>query len=207
VINGAFEAAFIIQSLLVLFLLVLILGILQYLQRVKTRWEEIAVPITSYETGDVIDNVQFNALDGRHIDLSEMAKSSSGVVLFVLSRTCSSCHFLTDQITEVMNRREGKTCKKSIVIVYRESAEKLRTELLGVWNSEQCTVVPDERGELIRRLGIGWVPTALVLDTEGRVVDQSRNPHIGNWTYRALGVPPSTDIKPNRRLTVVMPVR
>ncbi len=194
--SGAWFIVMVVQWLLTLFLLFLVIGILRYLALVKERWDVAAPRISGYELGQVVEDIELIDIHTTSHHLLELIGRRRGALLFFVTSGCSSCILLMNQITELLNHPEIPI-EKTLIMIVRGSIGNLQLLISDYPNlgSNQVILLSDEKSTAVSQFGIISVPTAFVLNKEGRVVDLTLNPHTTNWLYKSIGVkPPETPL-------------
>ncbi|MGH2411438.1 MAG: peroxiredoxin family protein [Chloroflexota bacterium] len=196
--QGPWIAVFVAQWVLLVFLTVLVAGVLRYLGAIQERLTLAAPHISRYELGDAIDSFTLPTIDGEELRTQDLLRGPVGALIFLLSPSCPACKTMVAQVAEVAERPD-RLAKLgwSIAVVTsgeRKAVEEMRAAYPGLM-SPGVFVLYDPDASVLRRFGVGAVPTGMAVDTKGRVVRQSLNPHQ-NWLYKMLDVlPPSEPVR------------
>jgi hypothetical protein len=110
-------------------------------------------------------------------------------LLIFLRTNCSGCKAVVAQLEELVNRRDFILPRRAVWLAVGGSPEDYGPRLEGL-AMRGVTVGIDLDGAAMSAYGIRGVPSALALDAEGRLVDQTWNPYVEGWLYRQLDVDP-----------------
>lgn len=191
--EGVWLIAFLIQWLLLLFLVLIIVGVLRQLRIMQERWHLAAPPITAYELGERIADFELPNAAGTQVQSNRILQLTSGGVILFVSSTCSSCAAVMAQVAELVTRSNIVLSKVFILIVVEpleatDSLRKIYETYLGL-NDRQVVLLADDQGDVTRQFGVRSVPTGIVVDKDGHVISQTFNPHAANWLYKVTNTP------------------
>lgn len=208
--QGPWLIAFIVQWVVVLVLMLLVVGILRHLVSLEEQWRLAAPPISSYKVGQLIGKFELPDVTGTMVRSPELLAGSEGAVLLFASSTCSACVSLLAQVSGLIGNR-SVALKKSLVVI-GEGGVGAADRILEAHPSlrgSQVVFLSDDESAVLHQFGITSVPTALVVDDKGRLIDQSLNPHTEKWLFGKLGVVPPADLPPGGWVSLVqrVPVR
>jgi peroxiredoxin len=209
-VQGPWMIAFIVQWVIVLVLMLLVVGVLRHLGNLEEQWRLATPPISSYEIGQSISEFELPDAVGTMIRGSNLLAGSEGAILLFVTSTCSACVSLLTQISGLISSQHVAFGKSLVVIGEGGvgTVERL-LEAHPELRSTQVMLLADDEGSVLRQFGITSVPTALDVDGNGRVIDQSLNPHAEKWLYKKLGVVPPADLSSGGWVSIVqrVPVR
>lgn len=205
--SGPWLIAFVVQWLLTIFLFLLVFGILRYLASVKERWDSAVPAVTSYELGQRIVDVELNDIKSMPFHLLDLTHRLNGAILLFVSSGCGSCTTLLQQIAEIFNRSEA-SLERTLIIIVAGSPKNIQhfLETYPSLESNQVFFLSDERSVASSQFGILTMPTALVLNKEGGIVDQTFNPHVTNWIYRATNIQPPKEPLTTGQVAIFAPL-
>lgn len=205
--QGPWIIAFTVQWIVVLILALLVFGILRHLNIMEQRWIATTPATSAYEVGQHI--AEFELLDATGVMLrsSDLLEQSEGAVIIFVTTSCPSCVMLLTQVSELVSRPDVELKKRLIVIGEGGSGtlERLLEANPGLRDS-RAAMLSDDAGTVLREYGVTSVPTALVVDRRGRLLDQNLNPHVEKWLYAKLGVVPTVESPSGTRVSMVQHV-
>lgn len=178
------------------------IGILRYLAHFRERMELAAPPTTAHYIGEQIPSLEFQDLFTR---LPYGVPNGRQCLLLFVSFTCGSCNDLLAQVEGISARRRNPNPVDLAVIVIDDDPSKLTTTRPALRNASAADVhvLAEVNNSAVEALGLWALPTAMLVDAQGRLVDQSFNPHVAGWLYRALKEPVPADGVSTRTVTSV----
>ena len=206
--QGPWLIAFFVQWMLVIILLVLVVGILRYLSSVKERWT-LAVPaITRYELGEIVADFEAPDMRNSPIKIKELlSRFNRGIVILFVSAKCTACETSMQQVIELLSRQQEAFSKTLLIVALgRESSLELLLEKYPSIVDSRVFLLRDEKGAALSQFGITRSPTALVIGVKGDVIDQTFNPHVAGWMYKAFAVNPPLEALTRDAQTLVVPI-
>lgn len=108
--------------------------------------------------GRPVPHLVVQALDGRSIDTATLV-GSRWAFLFI-STDCKSCSVTVDELAALSNKVQER-----VVVVCRGDEETCR----GLAGRHSFPVVADPEGEIRSAFGVTSVPTAVLVDEQGRI--------------------------------------
>lgn len=143
---------------------VVLLGVVHVVHRVAR--EPVARPGTGgFSIGQAAPTFQARTLDGQYVASDRLSGRSYG--LLFISPTCESCRLTLSELRAAAIRSEG-----SLFIVCEGGGAECR-ELVNDYGVA-LPVVPDPLGAVRARYGIRSVPTAVIVDQDGRIASVGR---------------------------------
>lgn len=204
--QGIWLVVFVFQWIITLGLATLTIGILRYLSVVKERWD-LAVPaITRYEIGETIDDLEVVDLSNNSKHLKEVIHQAGGAVLLFVSSGCSSCDTVIKQVGVILSY-QGVTLTRQLIVIAlgpTGSLERLLDAHPNL-NDNRLLLLRDEQGRAMSQFRITASPTAVAVNYDGNVVNQTFNPHVSGWLYKMLGVKPPAEPETRGRIGLVVP--
>ncbi len=183
--SASWIAVIVTQWIVIAILCLVCAGILRYLAIFRERMETAAPATTALSAGDRVPELAL-----QRIGTGEPFEIPRGreIVLAFVSPTCGGCRALLGQVDGILQagRRSGRVALALVV------AGKDPADLLSAWQRicdsahANVHVVRDSGNSARGALGIWAVPAAMLIDEHGRVADQSSNPQVAGWIYRAL---------------------
>lgn len=201
--QGLWLIAFIVQWILVLGLVVLVIGILRYLASIQERWN-LAIPtVSSYELHQHIGEFELPDRTGTMLKSRNLLHQSGAVLLFITAG-CQSCTTLLAQVSELVTRRNLVLARPLILIAIgdRKKVEQLLSMHVNL-ASDRVMILIDEKSAVLHQFGISSLPTGLAVDHEGRLMNQTFNPHAAHWLYKIIEVtPPEQPVTQNMQAII-----
>jgi len=190
--HGIWLVAFVLQWILLLLLAVLFAGVLRFLASFQEKIQLAAPPVSRFELGERVGAFELPDLVSRTISSQDVLQRYPQSLLLLLTPTCTSCRMVLSQVAELASRDGGLGRLNSqfvCIIAGKHIDVESVVQQHPVLLSDRITILVDEQARVLGQYLIPSVPTGLVVDQTGRVLDQSMNPHA-NWVYKVLDVPP-----------------
>ncbi len=187
--EGIWLVAFVLQWIIVLLLVVLMVGVLRYLDFVRRNIHLVTRYASRFEEGDRINRFELSDLNGLPAVSDVLLSANSKTLLFFLNTGCSGCKAAVKLVADLAKREGGlKRFGWSFVFVYVGSRTSIK-EHIAPLPLDEVTVLIDEKEVLPQRYDLRSFPVGIAVDNLGRVINQSGGP-LSNWLSQVLNVSP-----------------
>jgi AhpC/TSA family len=189
-VNTIWVLTAVVQWIVLILLVLIVAGILRYLGRVEGVMRSLRPGASKYEVGDKV--ADFEGVDhaANLVTLGDFLASGRETVLVFTSAECQACRLIQEQVAELASLPGGVQATGRSLAMFVSGADDVIDSVLSenpALLQGGVSVVLDREGVIFTEYGIHAVPTGLAIDTGGKVISQSMNPHV-DWLYEVLGV-------------------
>jgi hypothetical protein len=183
--GSAWIAVIVTQWIVIAILCLVCIGILRYLAVFRERMELAAPSTTALSIGERIPELEFQRVD---TDSTFQVPRGRACMLAFVSTTCGGCTAFLTQVDEILIRgRRDNRIDVAIAVMDADPTNFVATwKRIATSTSASVYAVRDTRNSARGMLGVWTLPTVVIIDERGRISDQTTNPHITGWLYKAL---------------------
>jgi thiol-disulfide isomerase/thioredoxin len=179
---------FILQWIVLVFLICIMAGVLRYLGSIQDKIEEVIPRSSRFVRGEYATEFSLPDLSGHVIASKSLLKKEQELLLLFLSTKCDSCQALLGTLAHLVSTYQNVTIKHSIALVVAGELDSVANMAQKYLRQLECIhILVDQAGIVIQNYGISGTPFGIVLNSHGRVMRQMLGPTL-NWLELVLGI-------------------
>lgn len=181
--------AYVLQWIVVVFLICIMAGVLRYLGSIQDKIEDVIPRTSRFVRGEQALKFELPDLQGHLVTSNDLLKNEQKLLLLFLSTTCDSCRLLLSDIAEFIAISRSLIVPGSSIVLICIGQSGDVTQMIDEHRERlgRTHVLVDEDGIVTRQYGIRGVPFGMILNKHSQVMQQSISPTL-DWLQNMIGI-------------------
>ena len=142
------------------------------MKAIKSLLACLILALTTLGASAQLPSVTLKTLDGKTIDTATLSNDGKPFVISFFATWCKPCNRELKAISEVYPDWQDETGMKLIAISTDQGQNINKVKPLVDTEGWEYEILLDPNSDLIRALGIQMIPHVLIIDGNGKIVDQ-----------------------------------